>query len=55
VRNSPRVVTLPSGSFAALVRAIQELDEAAIERSVETIARAAKRKSTKCRAATRKD
>jgi hypothetical protein len=44
----PRTVTLPSGAFAELVKAIQEVESAAIERSVETIARAAKA-ATKCR------
>jgi hypothetical protein len=38
----PRIVTLPSGPFAELVKANQDLDEAAMERSVETIARATK-------------
>ena len=46
----PRTITLPEGSFAAFRPPI----EAAIERSVKTIVTAAKRKSTKCRAATRK-
>jgi len=49
----PRTITLPEGSFAALVAGINTIDEAAIEREVEIIARAAKLKSIKCRAATK--